>query len=329
MCTSLSYEALDGTKFLARTMDFAFELNGKPTFLPRGYNWLSSLDNKTYNSSYAILGTGAKYGHNYMVADGFNEHGLACAELYFDHEAVYEAAPEEGKINLVSEEFILWVLGHNKSIAELRKNLEDVRIIDSDAGVMGANQPLHWIVTDRSGATYVIEPRGQGLELEEDKVGVMTNTPDYQWHKTNLSNYLGVQTTNFQGMRFGNQEVEKLGQNGTFRLPGGFTAVDRFVRESFVHEVVQKPNTASEAVNTIMHMFDTVRIPKGVNVKDNNTISYTQYEAVLDITNCVMYYTPYSNRTVYKIELTPEMINSGIEPKEFSVDFEQQVKSLN
>ena len=329
MCTSLSLGALDGSKFLARTMDFAFELNGQPTFLPEAYQWISSYDKKTYSTDYAIMGTGAKYGHNYMVADGFNEYGLSAAELYFANAAKYETEPTDGEINLVAEEFILWALGNNKSIEDLKENLKQVHLIESNSGVMGENQPLHFIFSDRTGATYILEPQGNGLILQEDKVGVMTNTPDYNWHKTNLANYLGAQTGNFGAKTFGDQEVIPLGQNGTFRLPGGFTAVDRFVRTAFIRNATETPKDSKQAVNTILHMLDSVTIPRGVNMKENGKPSYTQYQTVLDLTNRIMYFVPYGNRNVYAAKMTDELISSQKEPKEFMVPLNQEFTALD
>jgi Penicillin V acylase and related amidases len=329
MCTSLSLEALDGSKFLARTMDFAFELNGRPTFLPENYQWVSSYDKKEYSSKYAVMGTGAKYGANYMVVDGFNEYGLSAAELYFANAAKYDKEPVEGEMNLVAEEFILWALGNNKSIEDLKENLKQVHLIESDRGVMKQNQPLHWIFSDATGATYILEPEGNGLTLQEDKVGVMTNTPDYNWHKTNLANYLGAQTTNFSAKSFGDEEVIPLGQNGTFRLPGGYTAVDRFVRGAFMRQNTETPKDSHQAVNTILHMLDSVTIPRGVNIKNNGESSYTQYQTVLDMTNRAMYFVPYGNRSVYTVKMTDDMIKNQKEPKEFPVTMEQEFKSLN
>jgi len=329
MCTSLSLGALDGSKFLARTMDFAFELNGQPTFLPKEYQWISSFDKKTYTTDYAIMGTGAKYGSNYMVADGFNEYGLSAAELYFSHAAKYDKEPTDGKINLVAEEFLLWALGNNKTIEELSKNLDQIRLIESDSGVMGQNQPLHFIFSDATGATYILEPQGNGLVLQEDKIGVMTNTPNYDWHKTNLSNYLGASTTNFGAKKFGDEEIIPLGQNGTFRLPGGYTAVDRFVRTAFIREATETPKDSKQAVNTILHMLDSVTIPRGVNIKEDGEASYTQYQTVLDLTNRVMYFVPYGNRKVYATKMTDELIKNQKEPKEYEISLDQEFEALN
>lgn len=43
MCTSLTYENSRGDHFLARTMDFAFELGGQPIFMPRNRRLMGML----------------------------------------------------------------------------------------------------------------------------------------------------------------------------------------------------------------------------------------------------------------------------------------------
>ena len=80
MCTSLTYSTVDGHHFLARTMDFSFELNGNPLFLPRQHQWQPVLEKQAIQNQYALMGAGAKL--------GFNEHGLGCADLFFAHAAV-------------------------------------------------------------------------------------------------------------------------------------------------------------------------------------------------------------------------------------------------
>ncbi len=37
MCTSLTIQTTAGDQFLARTMDFAFELGGRPVAIPRNH----------------------------------------------------------------------------------------------------------------------------------------------------------------------------------------------------------------------------------------------------------------------------------------------------
>ena len=76
MCTSLIYQSKDQSNFLSRTMDFAFELDASPVYLPRGYVFKSNIvSNVTYKSKYAFLGAGRKL-EDYFFADGLNEKGF-------------------------------------------------------------------------------------------------------------------------------------------------------------------------------------------------------------------------------------------------------------
>lgn len=50
MCTSLTLASSQGHYFLARTMDFDFELQGKPTYIPRHYQFNSDLGQYLYRS---------------------------------------------------------------------------------------------------------------------------------------------------------------------------------------------------------------------------------------------------------------------------------------
>lgn len=64
-------------------------------------------------------------------------------------------------------------------------------------------------------------------------------------------------------------------------------------------------------------------------MKDNGEPSYTQYQTVLDLTNKIMYYVPYGNRTVFELKMTDDMIKNQKEPKEFEVALKQEFSSLN
>ena len=330
MCTSLTYSTVDGHHFLARTMDFSFELNGNPLFLPRQYQWQPVLEKNTVQNQYAVMGAGAKLGDQYLVADGFNEHGLGCAELYFAHEAVYESQPVPTKLNLVAEEFIVWVLGNHQSLEEVAADLDNVRIIESDQGVMGANQPLHWILADRSGKTMVIEPRGEGLQLIDDPVGVMTNTPDLDWHLKNLSNYLNLQPQPFTERPFGNYQAGPFSQGtGTQALPGSYTPPDRFVRAAYSRQYMPEANNVAEGVNHILHILDNVTIPKGVNIGSGGSSDYTQYQGISGLNNLAYYMVNYDNRHVYQTNLTTDLIENQKEPLIYTLPHGQQNTVLN
>ncbi|MFQ7654661.1 MAG: linear amide C-N hydrolase [Enterococcus gallinarum] len=86
MCTSFTLTA-HGQTFFARTMDFAFLLDGEPIVMPRGYQWSLQLGGQVTNT-YGFVGTGKQL-EEFLFIDGVNEKGLTIAELYFSNEAVY------------------------------------------------------------------------------------------------------------------------------------------------------------------------------------------------------------------------------------------------
>ena len=67
----------------------------------------------------------------------------------------------------------------------------------------------------------VIEKTADGLHLMDNPVGVLSNSPDFQWHLTNLRNYMNLSSSQNQSQTWGSLELTPLGQGaGSFGLPG-------------------------------------------------------------------------------------------------------------
>ena len=47
-------------------------------------------------------------------------------------------------------------------------------------------------IVDKTGAAVVVEPIGGKLVIYDDPLGVITNSPTFDWHMTNLGNYVGL-----------------------------------------------------------------------------------------------------------------------------------------
>ena len=310
MCTSIFTKTEDNKHFLARTMDFSFPLEGNPVFLPRDYSW--HVFGKEMTNKYAMLGTGRGIAGNYIFTDGINEHGLAMAELYLPGEAVYNKNEVKGKNNLAPWEFLNWVLGNYKSIADLEKNLKNIRLIDTEVPIMNKSIPLHYIFADVTGRVVVIEPSGGELKFKENPVGVMTNTPNLEWHTQNLRNYLHVQPKQFSPKKYGEFNATPFSQGtGTTGLPGGFTPSNRFVRAAFFKEYINKAKNEEEGITNIWQILNTVRIPKGVVIKESENEDYTEYLAGICLESRSFYFTPYENNQISKVKLTDELIEDG------------------
>mgnify|MGYP001034611329 CR=1 FL=1 len=325
MCTSITLTCQAGHHFLARTMDFGFQLDGRPVVIPRNYEWQQQ---GALRTKYGFIGTGRNLGE-YFLAEGVNEKGLAVAELYFLNEAKYHIEPQEGKVNVAPHEFIMWLLGQMGSISELRERITEICLVEEAIPMMGFVPPLHFIVTDKTGETVVLESDSGEMVVKDNPVGVMTNSPDFGWHLKNLNNYLSIQPTNFSAKKINEYVIQPFGQgSGTFGLPGGYTSPERFARATFLRTLTNTGETVEDGINAVFKILDNVTIPKGVNIKDDASVDYTQYRAVLDVTELTYYFNPYESQEVYKLTLDETLLNKT-EPTEFAYDATFKVTDLN
>ena len=64
--------------------------------------------------------------------------------------------------------------------------------------------------------------------MHDAPLGVMTNAPTYDWHMTNLSNYVNFQSTTSSPAKVGDVKVEAFGAGtGLLGIPGDFTPPSR------------------------------------------------------------------------------------------------------
>lgn len=328
MCTSIFLETKDKKHILSRTMDFSFPLDPDPVFLPRNYKWTSAVGKTEFSGPLGFLGAGRNLGESYFVADGVNEKGLSIAELYLPGDALYQDAPIEGKVNVAPHEFILWVLGNFGTIAELEKEVNKVNLVNAPAPLLNIVTPLHWIITDETGRCVVIEPTTATLSIKENPVGVMTNTPQLEWHIQNLRNYLNVNPAQCPPAKFGSFEATPFSQGtGTSGLPGGYTPPERFVRAAFFKEHTNQAVNEIDGVSNAYHILATVRIPKGVVVTPEKQEDYSLYVGSMCNESRTYYYNGYDNNQIAKATITDELLEKT-EPVIFTVDREQTIKDL-
>ena len=327
MCTSLTLTNQAQQHFLARTMDFGFQLEGRPVVIPRNYVWKKQFKG-SQQTKYGFLGTGRNLGE-YFLADGINEKGLAIAELYFLNEAKYSSEEKEASVNLAPHEFIIWLLGEIENISELRERIAEVQIVEEEVPVLGFVPPLHYIVTDKTGETVVLESDSGELVIKDNPVGVMTNSPEFGWHLKNLNNYLSIQPNNFSNKKINGYEIKSFGQgSGTYGLPGGYTSPERFVRTVYLRALIESGETVDDSLNAMFKILDNVTIPKGVNIKNDGSIDYTQYRAVFDVSNGTYYFNPYETQEIFELTLTEELLTKD-GPVEFKYPTDFKTTKLN
>jgi Penicillin V acylase and related amidases len=299
MCTAITLQSQSNEVFFGRTMDFSHEIIPKLYIVPSSYVWHNNLNNNLIKDSLQFIGLGQKLDGILGFYDGVNEKGFAAASLYFAGYAQYSTTTHNDTEQIASIDFLHYILGRCTSVKELTSLLKDITIVGIPDPVTNTIAPLHWIATDRSGACVVIEPTDKGLELINNPIGVMSNSPDFNWHMINLRNYIETSPTQTEEVFWDSIRLTPFGQAaGTTSLPGGFTSPERFVRTAYLKTHLPQPKDSREAITACFHIMESVSIPKGAVMTNRNTCDYTKYTAFINTNTCEYFYKTYDDITI-------------------------------
>lgn len=295
MCTAMTLQSAERENFFGRTMDFSYPIEPELYIIPENYQWTSRFTSRRYTNRYRFIAIGQETDGILSFFDGVNQHGFSAAVLYFEGYANFDL-PMDGKEPIASLDFLHFILSQCSSVNDLEELLNNSRILGVADPVTERVAPLHWICTDRSGQSVVIEQTNAGLEIISNPIGVMTNSPNFSWHLTNLRNYHGLSTTQRAEAVWGNMTLTPFGQGaGTADLPGSFTSPDRFIRTAFLKSHTVLPESRSEAIMSFFHIMKSVFIPKGVVISSRETYDYTKYIALINTETCTYYFNSYEN----------------------------------
>jgi len=303
-CTGITLKAQDGSAIQARTMEWgAFDLESEVMVTPRGLNLQGvTPDNKPglkWKSKYGVMGLNAL--HKPAYTDGFNEKGLAISVLYLPNYAEYQAYdPIQADKSIDSLDLPMWLLTNFATVDEVCQGLPEVMVVPVAVKELGGiPAPLHFLVSDATGKTVVIEYLKGKLHVFDNPVGVLTNSPEFSWHLTNLSNYIGLQAKSWRPIKVGNLEVKPLGVGtGMLGLPGDFSPPSRFVRAVALRNTVRPLATGEDAVLEAFRILNNFDIPLGaVDAPGKDIMGSTIWTSAID-TKALRYYyrTQYNSR---------------------------------
>ena len=87
------------------------------------------------------------------------------------------------------------------------------------------------MVTEPSGQAIVIEFAKEEVQIFDATLGCITNSPTYDWHLTNLRNYVNLSPVALPSRKIEDLDFSPIGAgSGMIGLPGDFTPPSRFVR---------------------------------------------------------------------------------------------------
>jgi choloylglycine hydrolase len=313
-CTGISLNAGDGAAIRARTMEFGFPLKSNVIVVPAGKEFSATLPDGgkglSYKTRYDVVGANA-FGA-VMIVDGLNDQGLSIGLFYFPGYAQYATATKENASRaLAAQDFGLWVLGNFSTVDEVKRALKDVVMVPTPmpgfGSANGEAADAHFFIRDKSGNAIAVEPIGGTLKATDAPLGVMTNAPTYDWHTTNLDNYINLSVKDIGTEKLGPVTLSAIGSgSGLLGLPGDFTPPSRFVRAAVFSQAATPNANAEDAVFSAFHILNQFDIPKGSVINSSvgkPAAETTEWTAVSDLKNLRWYFRTYQDQSIRVVDL--------------------------
>ncbi|MDD4956292.1 MAG: choloylglycine hydrolase family protein [Candidatus Omnitrophica bacterium] len=317
-CTGILGRAEDGSCVFARTLEFGTDFVSYDLIIvPREYAYRgqtpSGEPGLAWKTEYAHVGFNP-FGQP-LVGDGINEKGLACGAFFFPGYAGYQDVQEEDLSEAIScLDLVSWILGTCANVADVRERLPGIKVTGVKIPEWGFVPPLHYMVADSTGDAAIIEYVGGQLNIHDNEVNVITNSPDYVWHTTNLRNYIGLRPGNDPSVKINTLELEQFGQGtGAIGLPGDFSSPSRFVRAVFFTSTACPGKDADEEVGNAFRILNQFDIPKGsVRGEEAGKKMYdtTQWTSAADLSGLRYFYHTYNDRSVRVVDMKELDLNA-------------------
>ncbi|MBU1356957.1 MAG: choloylglycine hydrolase family protein [Candidatus Edwardsbacteria bacterium] len=307
-CTGIRLTSSDGTVVYGRTMEWgAFDLNSRIAIFPQGYEFIGVTpegnNGKKWTSKYGFVGL--DMAGEMVIADGLNEKGITVGLFYHHGFASYSQYNKKKRSNTIAgQDVSIYILSQFSTIDEVRAGINNINVVGIFDEHIGQEMGVHYMVTEPSGKSIVIEFTNQRVKIHDNPLGVITNGPNYDWHMTNLRNYINLSPVPIPTKKIENMDFSPMGGgSGFLGLPGDFTPPSRFVRAVVFSQTARNTSDGLDASTELFRILDNFNVPLGAaegsseaNAK-NNLKSSTLYTTVWDTKNLIFYYhTQYDRR---------------------------------
>ncbi len=321
MCTALSFTTEN--HYFGRNLDLDRSYGEEVCVIPRNYP-LSFRTMGEINSHFAIIGMATVVGGIPLFYDACNEHGLSMAGLNFPRNAYYSPICQ-GKDNIAPFEFITWILCQCKSVDDARALLNRINLANISFSEQLPPSPLHWMISDKN-CSLVAEFMKDGLHLHENRVGVLTNNPPFEYQLENLKKYKDLRIDNSNISADNNLDYSSYCQGlGAVGLPGDLSSMSRFSRIAFNKEHSVCNSDESSSVGQFFHLLSSVEFIKGACKTDEGAWDITVYSACINTDKGLYYYTTYNNRCITCVDMHKTDLN-GSSVSRFSLITDESIK---
>lgn len=312
-CTHFKLTAKDNTVIIGRSMEFGPNLETDIYTVNQGTAFTSTTpDNQPGLAWKAKYGYLALDGFHLFPTSGLNTAGLSFDLLYLPGLAAYQNYHKtHASQSMPYYQIADYILGNFSSVDAIKQQLPHLNIYAKPLIHQGQSVifPVHYIVTDKTGKSIVIEYIKGQLNIHDNPSGILTNAPSYPWQEQNLANYINLSPNAPKPIVKDGITYSATGQGGgAVGLPGDYTPPSRFVRVAYLVNTAKPTDNAKKTVNLATHILNNVDIPYGavrgeVGDKTPDAIDYTQWVVIKDLTHQIIYVRDYADLTLRKIEM--------------------------
>lgn len=307
-CTGISLESADRSQIVARTIEWgASVLKTDVVLVPRNHSVQTQAAEGPglhYQTRYGFVGLSIE-SENFIV-EGLNEKGLSAGLFFFPKYGRYPTYDKAQSAKTIGDmQFVAYVLGQFDSVKSAREGIANLRIAET---IKGAGT-VHFRIADTTGEQIAVEIIDGKMQIVDNPLGVLTNSPDLRWHLTNLNQYMNWQTGAVADRTLGPLKLSQFGMGtGLHGIPGDSSPASRFVRAAIMQESAPNLASAKDAVLYSFSILNTFDIPIGLEMNEEHNesplISATQWTSSTDMTHRRIYYRSALNAQIRMIDLT-------------------------
>lgn len=294
-CTGITLKTKSDQSIVARTIEWAgSDMNSYYVVAPRGF---------APYSKYAYAGIAVEMPQ--FVMEGINEKGLSAGLFYFPNCGKYESEEKAiGKTRVSDFELVGHILASCATVDEVKEAMKDIYVFTIDP----RSSTVHFRFAEESGRQIVLEIIDEQYVFYENTVGVLTNSPSFDFHLMNLNSYINLAPGTTPDKELGTLNLHSYSAGSRMLgLPGDFSATSRFIRAAFMQNTAPVQDSIDKTVAQAFHIMNLFDLPVGAQTNEGLTPadipSATHVTTVTDLQGHRIYYRTMHNCEIRCIDL--------------------------
>ncbi|GGZ71879.1 linear amide C-N hydrolase [Algibacter mikhailovii] len=291
-CSFFFFNTPQGNRIVGRTMEGPIRMDENIFIAPRNHN-----DFNGVTGPYGYVGI--RHGETEWVSTGINEHGLNVESLGLGANGGITNYLPAGEGDYNQQNLLPFILANAKTVDEAIALVKKTKVETSELEVAhNIEVGLHFSITDLNKAIVIEYVDGSGYPvIYENKLGVMTNEPEYPVQEALASDVIGGESYDVAHAKYSDTEFRPFSRTSTGRF-------QHLVSLNYVADYTRVQNDF-QAVNYAWSMLNTLDIPQGVlywKWLDENP-QMVGYSNVVDLKNKIYYVRSYDNQSIQQIDL--------------------------